>query len=143
MLRVTNLNPKVVVIRFFAAATLGLVTIQSGFASIVSYDDGLSYSISGGTYGGIEASNFSEVNISGGVIGGNIVVTDGAILRLSGGVIEGGLDVGNDCSTAFGPDSPSAPEPCTLMVWCGLGALGLIYARRQRQRAGCGPLLER
>jgi hypothetical protein len=131
---VTNLNPKVLVIRFFVAAMFVLALVPCGFAAITSYDDGLPHSISGGTYGGIDASNFSVVNISGGVIDGNILVTDGATVRLSGGEIEGGLDVGNGCTKAFGSD-PSAPEPSSLVAWSGLGAMGLIYAWRRRKQS--------
>jgi hypothetical protein len=112
---------------------LVLALVPCGFASSVSYGDGFAHDISGGTYGGINASNSSVVNISGGVIDGNIVVADGAIVRLSGGQIDGGLDVGNDCTKAFGQVS-SVPEPSSLIALAGLGTMGLIYAWRRRKQ---------
>jgi hypothetical protein len=34
-----------------------------------------------------------------------------------------------------GPGTPPLPEPSTLLVWTGLGVLGLVMARRRHQRA--------
>ncbi len=89
--------------------------------------------MSGGTIdGGIEVSNGTQVEISAGVISGSLEVSSG-VVEISGGEIGGALVVGDASKFEVTPlDGASVPEPTTSIIWSVLGGLAITISWYRR-----------
>lgn len=87
-----------------------------------------------GQVGAIASTGYSSYWLVSAYVGGNPQQTNDAfkLMALAGNVCDKTL-VGNECKTVTTPPGNQVPEPGSLAL-LGLGAMGMIAARRRQQR---------